>query len=149
MEGTLCYNPPTGCNETGLELPIWNYTHTVGNAVIGGYVYHGTSLPSLAGLYIYGDWGSGRIWTLRYNNNSNTVNTEIVNTGLNIASFGLDQHGELYFTAYNGKIYKLTAASIPEYPLQTGLPLILSAIPLLAFMLKNRKNLRHQIHVRK
>ncbi len=30
MEGTLCYNPPSGCNQTGLTLPIWNYTHDLG-----------------------------------------------------------------------------------------------------------------------
>jgi glucose/arabinose dehydrogenase len=52
MEGSLCYNPSTDCNETGLELPIWNYTHDVGNAIIGGYVYHGSALPSLIGDYV-------------------------------------------------------------------------------------------------
>ena len=54
MEGTLCYNPPSGCNQTGLTLHIWNYTHDLGNAVIGGYVYPGKALPSLVGAYVYG-----------------------------------------------------------------------------------------------
>lgn len=62
MEGSLCYTPATDCNKTGLVLPIWNYTHDVGIAIIGGYVYRGSALPILAGAYVYGDYGSGRIW---------------------------------------------------------------------------------------
>jgi glucose/arabinose dehydrogenase len=137
MEGSLCYNPATGCNETGLEKPIWNYTHDVGSAVIGGYVYHGSALPILSGLYVYGDYGSGRIWSLSYNGTS-AVNTFLVDTGLNIASFGLDQQNELYFTAYDGKIYKLTSAVVPEIPWQTGLVFLL-AVTLLIAVLKKRK----------
>ena len=53
MEGSLCYNPATDCDKTGLELPIWNYTHDVGNAIIGGYVYHGSTLPALTGELMF------------------------------------------------------------------------------------------------
>jgi glucose/arabinose dehydrogenase len=115
MEGTVCYNPSSGCNQTGLELPVWNYTHDSGNnAIIGGYVYHGSSMPSLVGAYIYGDYGSGGIWALRYNGVTATSNL-LAETNLNIASFGVDNQGELYFTAFNGKIYRLTAGAVPEY----------------------------------
>jgi hypothetical protein len=34
MEGTLCYSPPSGCNQTGLELPVWEYGHDQGNAIM-------------------------------------------------------------------------------------------------------------------
>ena len=114
MEGTLCYNPPTGCNQTGLTLPIWNYTHDLGNAVIGGYIYRGSALPGLVGAYVYGDYGSGRIWALRYNG-SEANNVLLVDSSLNIASLGIDQNNELYFCAYDGKIYKLAVSGIPEY----------------------------------
>lgn len=139
MEGSLCFNPMSGFNETGLTLPVWNYTHDLGNAVIGGYVYHGSALPSLDGAYIYGDYGSGRIWALRYNGTV-TQNEQIADTGLNIASFGVDQQGELYFTALSGKIYHLAASSIPEYPAQLGLAFLLVASTLLFFLAKKRKN---------
>ena len=127
MEGTLCYNPPNGCNQTGLTLPIYNYTHDLGNAIIGGYVYHGQTNPSLKGAYIYGDYGSGRIWALTLNNQTPS-NTQLVDSGLNIASFGVDQNSELYFTAYDGKIYTLTANAIPEYPKTTQLIILLISI---------------------
>ena len=137
MEGTLCYNPPSGCNQTGLELPIWNYTHDVGNAVIGGYVYHGSALPGLDGAYVYGDYGSGRIWALR-SNGAAVENVLLVDSSLNIASFGTDQNGELYFTAYDGKVYRLTA-SIPEFPAAAGLAFMLMAAVVLVLAFKKWK----------
>jgi glucose/arabinose dehydrogenase len=136
MEGTLMYDAPTGFNQSGLELPIWNYTHDIGNAVIGGYVYRGSDLPSLVGAYVYGDYGSGRIWALRYNGTA--TNTELVNTGLSISSFGLDQQSELFFTAYNGKIYRLATISIPEFPWQAFLAVLLAATVPIAVSIKKR-----------
>ncbi len=141
MEGTLCYNPSTGCNETGLTLPIWSYTHDIGNAVIGGYVYRGSTLPSLNGAYVYGDYGSGRIWALRYD--GIVVTSLLTETSVNISSFGLDQKNELYFTAYDGKIYKLTPAVIPEYPSLTGLAFLLIATGLAALFGKNAGKLKN------
>jgi len=114
MEGSLCYSPPFGCNQTGLELPLWEYNHTIGNAVIGGFVYRGSAFPALVGDYIYGDYGSGRIWALRYNGTGTPTNVELANTGLHISSFGLDQKNELYICALDGSIYKLQAVNTPS-----------------------------------
>lgn len=138
MEGSLCYNPEVGCDQTVLELPVWNYTYDLGNALIGGYVYHGASLPSLVGAYVYGDFGSGRIWALRHNATT-TTNTLLADTNLNIASFGVDQQNELYFTAYDGKIYKLNFAVIPEYPWQIALALFVMATSLAALLIKKKR----------
>lgn len=125
MEGNLCFSPSTGCNQTGLELPVWEYGHDEGNAIIGGYTYRGSTLTSLDGAYIYGDYGSGKIWALQ--GDGTFVNTLLVDTTLSITSFGLDENSELYFTAFDGKIYKLnqpatdgTAPTI-NTPLQTPL----------------------------
>lgn len=113
VEGTLCYDPPSGCNQTGLELPIWTYTRDLGTAVIGGFVYHNSELPSLIDAYVYGDYGSGRIWALKING-ENVTNLLLADTELNIASFGLDKSSELYLCAYDGKIYMLNPEVIPE-----------------------------------
>ncbi|MBZ5521349.1 MAG: PQQ-dependent sugar dehydrogenase [Acidobacteriia bacterium] len=64
MEGLHCFNPPSGCNQSGLTLPIAEYSHAEGAAVIGGFVYHGQSLTALRGTYVFGDFGSGTIWGL-------------------------------------------------------------------------------------
>ncbi len=137
MEGTLCYNPSSGCNTTGLELPIWNYTHAFGNAIIGGYVYRGSAIPILNGIYVYGDFGSGRIWALNYTG-SEVSNVLLADTDLNIASFGLDMQGELYFSAYDGKIYQLNPQAIPELPQPTVLG-ILFAVSTAALILIKKK----------
>lgn len=111
MEGFHCYNAST-CDTTGLTLPVWEYAHnnTGGVSITGGYVYRGPSLPSLTGKYIYADFISGRIWALAYEN-ATADNTLIRDTNLEIAAFGTDRDGELYFTAFNGYIYKLTQTS--------------------------------------
>ena len=110
MEGNLCYNPASGCNQTGLTMPIWTYNHSLGYSVTGGFVYHGSELPELVGSYIYGDFGSGRIWALQYNGVDAPVNTELLDSSLNISSFGVDEQNELYICDYSGRIYKLVKA---------------------------------------
>ena len=128
MEGSLCYSPSSGCNQTGLTLPIWEYNHSLGDAVIGGFVYHGLALPELAGKYVYGDYGSGRIWALQYDGTSKPVNTELVDTDLNIPSFGQDENNDLFFCAFDGRIYQLTIDDIspvignPSYTPQDPTP---------------------------
>jgi glucose/arabinose dehydrogenase len=114
MEGSLCFNPLADCNQTGLELPVWQYGHDLGIAVTGGFVYRGSKLTELIGAYIYGDYGSGRIWALRHSENS--TNEEIIDTDLLIPSFGVDEANELYICAFDGRIYKLTVG-----PLSTDL----------------------------
>ncbi|MDD1720441.1 MAG: PQQ-dependent sugar dehydrogenase [Euryarchaeota archaeon] len=109
MEGSLCYSPPSGCNQTGLTLPIWEYDHSLGDAVTGGFVYRGSALPDLVGAYVYGDYGSGRIWALRYNDTGAPLNIALADTSLQIPSFGIDQRNELYICAFDGNIYQLHA----------------------------------------
>ena len=65
MEGRACYSPSSRCNTTGKILPVVTYNHSQGDcSVIGGYVYRGSSAPSLAGRYLFGDFCSGRIWMI-------------------------------------------------------------------------------------
>lgn len=116
MEGTLCYSPQAGCNQTGLELPVWEYGRDEGTSVIGGFVYRGSTLTGLDGAYVYGDYGSGKIWALRFDGISSFVNTLLVDTTLSISSFGLDADNELYFTAFDDKIHKLNQASDVSAP---------------------------------
>jgi len=102
MEGLHCFNPATGCNLTGLELPIAEYSHSEGNAVIGGYVYHGPAIPTLAGSYVFGDFGAGKIWRLTQDNSGVWQRVLLLSGGPNISSFGRDSAGELYVVDYGG-----------------------------------------------
>jgi glucose/arabinose dehydrogenase len=104
-EGTHCYSVPD-CNSTGLQPPVWEYDHSEGISITGGYVYYGSLIPSLQNKYIYGDYGSGKIWALTVND-SNTENILIADTTVNIASFGVGYDGEIYVCGYDGDIYTL------------------------------------------
>jgi glucose/arabinose dehydrogenase len=107
MEGMHCFNPSSGCNMGGLILPIAEYDHSQGDAVIGGYVYRGAAIPQLVGKYLLSDFGSGTIWTLTEGPPGTWTRSTLLSTGRNVSSFGQDQSGELYVVDYSGSILKL------------------------------------------
>ena len=96
------FAPNSTSNGSGMIEPIWEYDHEIGKSITGGAVYRGKKLPELAGHYIYGDYVSGKIWALKYDESKKTVvaNRPIPYTGANlpIMSFGEDQDNEIYFT---------------------------------------------------
>jgi hypothetical protein len=106
MEGSHCYKPSSGCNSAGIILPITEYSHAEGQAIIGGIVYHGGAIPALEGIYVFGDFGAGKIWGLQENSGSWT-RTLLANTGKNLSAFGRDQRGELYAVDYGGAVWKI------------------------------------------
>lgn len=107
MEGSHCYSPATGCNQSGLTLPVVEYDHSQGCSVTGGYVYRGNLIASLQGYYVYGDYCSGNIWALKYDGSVVTENILLVDSGLSITSFGEDLAGNLYILDRQGGIYTL------------------------------------------
>jgi len=108
MEGSLCFLLPS-CSSAGLTLPVAEYDHSSGDcSVTGGYVYRG-STPSLRGTYLYGDFCSGRIWGLR-RNGLTWENRLLIDSTMQISTFGEDESGELYVADYaTGEIFRITA----------------------------------------
>jgi glucose/arabinose dehydrogenase len=107
MEGLHCYSPATGCDQSGLTLPLVEYDHSHGCSIIGGCVYHGDRIPSLQGRYACGDYCSGDIWALAYDGSTVTGNLLLTESGLTITSFGVDLAGNLYILSRDGRIYTL------------------------------------------
>lgn len=109
MEGTICtpgVNPD--CDSAGLEPPIWEYTQAEGISVIGGFVYRGKAIPALCGAYLFGDWGSGRLWALRHDGRRVTHHRLLLTTSLAISSFGVDEQHELYVVDHRGgQVYRI------------------------------------------
>lgn len=107
MEGMHCFNPSSNCNMSGLSLPIAEIPHPEGEAVLGGFVYHGSALPSLQGQYIFGDL-NGKIWSLQEGPPNTFTRSLLLESGLSLSSFGQDQSGELYVVDIgNGRVLKL------------------------------------------
>lgn len=108
MEGTKCFSPSSGCNTAGKVRPVAQYSHSTGCSVTGGYVYRGLNFPSLYGHYIYGDFCTGRLFTLYRNSAPGWDPVKSVDTPYNISTFGEDEQGELYLADYAaGKIYNI------------------------------------------
>jgi len=107
MEGTHCYDADT-CDRSGLVLPVAEYSHgDNGCSVTGGYVYRGTANPSLQGVYFYGDYCSGRIWGLARDASGEWQSNELLDTALQISSFGETEDGEVLVVDLDGTLYRL------------------------------------------
>ncbi|MFX0558402.1 PQQ-dependent sugar dehydrogenase [Maribacter sp. CXY002] len=111
------YGTGTSLATTPDIKPIFFYDHSASDvSITGGYVYNGSLTSALLqNRYIYGDYVSGRVWSLSYDPSNGTTNNELLfkTNGQFISSFGEDEAGELYFSDYgaSAKLYKLTETS--------------------------------------
>ena len=101
----LDHSKLSSSSRSTLIPPIIEYDHTQGSSITGGEVYYGAKIPHLKGIYIYGDFVSGRIWALL---NEDSKPSQLLKTDLNIASFGHDHQGELLLLCFDGYIYRLS-----------------------------------------
>lgn len=106
MEGTHCYQQ-SNCDTTGLILPIFEYDHSQGCSVTGGYVYRGQQYPTLRGNYFVADYCTGFIWRLFPLPDGSWDAAKVLESGRVIASFGEDAAGELYVVDHNGGVYQI------------------------------------------
>lgn len=107
MEGLHCFNPQTNCNQGTLVLPILEHPQSTGVcSITGGYRYRGP-FPSLRGLYIYGDFCSGRIFGATQQSDGRWTSTILLQTSMNISSFGEDESGGLYVADLSGNVHRL------------------------------------------
>lgn len=116
MEGTRCFNP-SPCDTSGLVLPVAEYSHDQGCSITGGEVYRGSVHPSLDGVYLYGDFCSGRLWGLSHDGNDWSVDF-LADTGFRLLSFGADESGELYLSDAASGVYRIgVEAPDPDPPI--------------------------------
>ena len=89
MEGQACYRPG-GCSTSGLTLPVLEYSHADGCSITGGYVYRGSAIPEIQGLYFYADYCDGWVRSFEYSGGTarNPRNWPALAPGGRISSFG-------------------------------------------------------------
>ncbi len=110
MEGLHCFPQDRACDQTGLTLPVVEYDHSQGCSVTGGYVYRGQDFPLLEGIYLYGDYCSGRIWGLARSGEGSWHAAQLARADVSLSSFGEDEAGELYLVDMRqGELLKVTA----------------------------------------
>jgi glucose/arabinose dehydrogenase len=106
----------SGCPNTGFTDPVYVVPQAGGSScsITGGYVYRGAQYNKLFGLYIFTDYCSGQLWSIKQlGPNTFDVDTLLNSTDFQYTSFGEDNNGELYMcyrgsTATNGRIYRIT-----------------------------------------
>jgi uncharacterized repeat protein (TIGR03806 family) len=123
-EGDHCYGATTCGSGAGLVAPVAEYSHADGYSITGGFVYRGTAITTLTGQYVYGDFGSGKIWGLDAGTAAPTPRL-LMESGKSISSFAEDASGEFYVLDYgSGQIHRIVATvasnGIPAKLSQTG-----------------------------
>ena len=108
MEGTLCFEHfffP--CSADGLTMPVAEYGHARGCAIVGGAVYRGARYPFLQGLFLYADFCNGKIWGLKRSDDESPQDiqdewqsTLLLNASVPLSSIGEDEEGNVYVTHY-------------------------------------------------
>jgi hypothetical protein len=113
FEGSIC-NPndsDLSCSTSGLTFPVAEYTHSVGQTVIGGILYKGPTVRSLSEYYLYADLYSGVVRGFRMRD-GNPVESRNLTSALGkrgIVSFAEDSEGELLAVSlFDDAVYRLT-----------------------------------------
>ena len=109
-----CYPENQACDRTGLTLPVAEYDHSQGCSVTGGYVYRGKQFPALSGIYVFGDYCSGRIWGAARDGQGQWRMAELQQVSMQLSSFGEDETGELYLVDLrSGDLFTIEALPRP------------------------------------
>jgi len=97
-----------GSFDPTLVEPIAEYSHDQGCSVTGGVVVRSPSLPAWQGVYLFGDYCSGKVWGLLREPTGAWRQALLYQTGSSITSFGEDSLGEVYLLDRGGTVYRLT-----------------------------------------
>lgn len=125
-EGTLCYEADEPCEGGGLIDPVIEYDHEVGKSVVGGYVYRGSAIPALTGVYLFTDFYTYDVWGLFWDADGEPVRETVARTGNVASGFAEDAEGEIYALDFRGKLRKLVPTAeaepsdFPELLSETG-----------------------------
>jgi glucose/arabinose dehydrogenase len=107
FEGSAVFEDKEPSPEGRLFGPINEYSHELGCSITGGFVYRGPELEREArGRYFYGDYCSGRIWSLARWQGEVSSREQPFRVP-QLSSFAEDGDGELYLVSQGGTIYRL------------------------------------------
>ena len=110
MEASHCFRPSSNCDRSGVTVSVGEYPRSGGCSVTGGFVYRGSQQAQLQGAYVFGDYCTGILWTLHRDGSGTWRQTQMVDTTVQVSSFGEDEAGEMFATGLgDGNIYRVVA----------------------------------------
>jgi glucose/arabinose dehydrogenase len=116
-EGNHCYSPSRGCSMAGITLPVYEYDHSQGCSITGGFVYRGCRMPGYQGTYFFGDYCTDFVRSVRFVAGAATeVRDWTADLGRgagigHLSAFGVDALGELYIVDLDGAVYRIEPKS--------------------------------------
>lgn len=94
--------------------PVWDYDHSEGLSITGGFVYHGENFPELEGKYLCGDYALGKIWALTPDGRNSVGHDRVVQIAKmpGIVSFARDpRNGDPLLVSHTqDEVYRLVPA---------------------------------------
>jgi putative heme-binding domain-containing protein len=133
LEGSQNVKPVSGLHGIPATKAIIEHDHVGARSITGGFFWNSPRIPELVGAYIYGDWMTGKVWSLKYDSEKEEIleHRELADTPLQIISFAIDDDGDVLLVGYDGSIHRLIPnplladatqnASFPRKLSETGL----------------------------
>jgi len=120
LEATHVYDSSANAACTGMGaatnyiVPIYEYDHSAGCSVTGGFIYRGNAHPAFNGTYVFSDYCTSKLWFLNKNSSGSWAISQTADVGLpgnSVGSFGQDINGEIYVAALGtGTIYRINVS---------------------------------------
>ena len=124
-EGDDVYNNGSNCpSSNDLTFPIATYSHSSSGqfkcSITGGYVYRGSVLNNMHGVYFFADYCSGEIGLLNKENDVWDYNLVTPSYNGSWVTFGKDMNDELYVASVNGGLYKIVNAALSSNEIENN-----------------------------
>jgi glucose/arabinose dehydrogenase len=120
FEGSKPFYPNRERGPGEILKPVIEHPHSESRSITGGIVYDGKKFDDLKGVYLYGDYSTGKIWGMKYAGGKVTWQKELASTRLQIVGFAQDQAGNVVIVDHAGAIHHLEvappAADSPPFP---------------------------------
>ena len=137
MEGTYCHDPDPvdlacpaltpSCFDASYTPPLFEYDNmgfgSEACSITGGFVYRGTAIAGLQGVYVFGDYCGGFVWALEETSPDVWTRSELASLSMGLTSFGEDAAGELYVT-HDDDVYRVIPEPSSLLALSTGIALL-------------------------
>lgn len=110
-EGSRLFLPGRLRGPSEFTPPTVEHDHSTFRSLTGGFVYRGQKFPELHGAWLYGDYGTGRVWAAQHDGTRLLWDRQLVDTPLAIAGFGTNNAGDILLADHLGDaIYRLEKA---------------------------------------
>ncbi|MGL5095260.1 MAG: PQQ-dependent sugar dehydrogenase, partial [Planctomycetia bacterium] len=136
-EGGRPFRPDRPRGPHPVTPPVTEHPHSEARSLTGGLVYYGKKHPELTGVYIYGDYSTGRIWGVKHDGAKIVYFKELADTSLAISGFGSDHDGEVYVIDYRTGVYAFEPTPPEAAVANKNFPRTLSATGLYADVAKH------------